>query len=316
MDAPALTDINGWWNGDPVHIADREQPVLLQFWTATSLNCLHDLPPMRQLWAAYRGTDLTVVGVHSPDFSFEADPDFVARAVDRHDIHYPVANDAENTTWKAYGDRYWPRKALIDGDGTIQYEVTGEGGYRGLEQHIRRLLHRTGADLPDPVYGEEADPSARSTPVQLFDTEMYAGAGRSGTLGNTHPYSPHARIDYVDDGQHELHTMYLNGEWRQEDEYVEFVGDPEGDAYVTFRFSGSTCYAVLGAAGESAAATVHVDGDPVPAQHRGQAVDQASRVVARTAGMYRLVHGDVQHIREMTLYPKESGFRLYKLTCE
>ena len=48
------------------------------------------------------------IGVHSPKFEHEADPDALAAAVERYDVHHPVLDDPELVTWKAYTARAWP----------------------------------------------------------------------------------------------------------------------------------------------------------------------------------------------------------------
>ena len=88
-----------------------------------------------------------MVGVHSPEFDFEKREDNVREALPRLKVTWPVAMDNDFQTWRAYNNRYWPHKFLIDARGIIRYHHIGEGAYRETELHIRNLLAETGADL-------------------------------------------------------------------------------------------------------------------------------------------------------------------------
>ena len=55
-------------------------------------------------------------------------------------LKYPIALDSDKSTWKAYGNQYWPRQAIVDADGIIRYEHVGEGGYSEMERKVAELL--------------------------------------------------------------------------------------------------------------------------------------------------------------------------------
>ena len=90
-----------------------------------------------------------ILGVHSPEFEFEKVLENVQEAVDEFGLHYPIVQDNDFGTWRAFRNRYWPAKYLIDKDGYIRYFHFGEGRYEETEQWIRALLEETGADLSD-----------------------------------------------------------------------------------------------------------------------------------------------------------------------
>ena len=99
--APELTG-RGWLNtgGATLRLADlRGRFVLLDFWTFCCVNCLHVLDELRPLQNKY-GDTLVTIGVHSPKFEHEADPDAVAAAVQRHEVAHPVLDDPELATWR------------------------------------------------------------------------------------------------------------------------------------------------------------------------------------------------------------------------
>ena len=94
-----------------------------------------------------------VVGVHAPEFEFEKDEDNVRAALPKLKVNWPVAMDNDFKTWRAYGNRYWPRKYLIDQNGIIRFDHIGEGAYQETELHIRNLLVETGADVSEITVG-------------------------------------------------------------------------------------------------------------------------------------------------------------------
>jgi thiol-disulfide isomerase/thioredoxin len=118
----------------------RGKVVLLDFWTFDCVNCIRTLPHIRQLHAKYGGAGFVLIGVHTPEFEYERDPENLANAVKRFRIEYPVAIDNENETWKLYGNQYWPRQTLVDAQGRVRWEHVGEGDYDKIEEEIRASL--------------------------------------------------------------------------------------------------------------------------------------------------------------------------------
>jgi hypothetical protein len=95
---------------------------------------------LREWHEKYAEDGLVIVGVHSPEFSYEKDIDNVKEALVRLDVPYPVAIDNDWKTWRAYSNRYWPAKYIIDKAGNIRYIHIGEGGYQKQEEIIQALL--------------------------------------------------------------------------------------------------------------------------------------------------------------------------------
>src|SRR4051794_21956094 len=139
--APALIPGGEWLNSKPLTIAGlRGKVVLVDFWTYSCINCLRTLPHLRAWYAAYRKDGLVIIGVHSPEFAFEHVASNVSAAIRRLRIDYPVVQDNDFATWKAYGNNYWPAEYLIDRSGQLRLYHTGEGDYDQMEHDIRDLL--------------------------------------------------------------------------------------------------------------------------------------------------------------------------------
>jgi thiol-disulfide isomerase/thioredoxin len=141
--APELVGVDPWFNtpdGEPLRLAAlRDRVVLLEFWTFACGNCQRTLPFLRRMQARYQ-TELTIVGVHTPEFAFERSFQNVERAVREHGLGYPVGLDNDFVAWNAYGNRYWPTMYLVDRAGRIRYTQIGEGNYDRTEGAIRALL--------------------------------------------------------------------------------------------------------------------------------------------------------------------------------
>lgn len=116
----------------------RGKIVILDFWTFCCMNCLHVLDELRPLEEEFSDV-LVTVGVHSPKFEHEADPDALAAAVDRYDITHPVLDDPNLETWQAYIARAWPTLVVIDPEGYIVAHLSGEGHVQGLISLVREL---------------------------------------------------------------------------------------------------------------------------------------------------------------------------------
>jgi thiol-disulfide isomerase/thioredoxin len=167
--APELRG-RGWLNtgGSPVSLADlRGRIVVLDFWTFCCVNCLHVLDELRPLEERYADS-LVLIGVHSPKFEHEADPDALAAAVERYAVHHPVLDDPELATWQAYTARAWPTLVVIDPEGYIVASMSGEGHAHGLSVLVEELIeeHRAKGTLRqgDSPY---AAPAPAVTPLRF-----------------------------------------------------------------------------------------------------------------------------------------------------
>ncbi|MFM1994581.1 MAG: hypothetical protein RLZZ610_98 [Actinomycetota bacterium] len=113
--------------------------LLLDFWTLCCVNCHHVLAELRPVEEKFKDV-LTVVGVHSPKFEYEKLPASVAAAIDRHEIHHPVLNDPNMTTWQSYGVRAWPTLVLVDPRGEIIATYSGEGHAHAIDALLEKLV--------------------------------------------------------------------------------------------------------------------------------------------------------------------------------
>jgi len=139
--APELTN-DTWLNVDaPLRLANlRGKVVIVEMWTFGCINCQHVIPSLKEWYSKYQDQGLVIIGNHFPEFSYERDLNNVKDAVARYGIEYPVAQDNDGVTWRAYENNYWPALYLIDKQGHIRYVHIGEGNYKETEQNIKALL--------------------------------------------------------------------------------------------------------------------------------------------------------------------------------
>ncbi|MCP3799287.1 NHL domain-containing thioredoxin family protein [Allokutzneria sp. A3M-2-11 16] len=139
--APELTG-RGWLNtgGADVRLADlRGKVVLLDFWTFCCINCLHVLDELRPIEEEFADV-LVTIGVHSPKFTHEADPEALRAAVERYEVHHAVLDDPELGTWQQYAVRAWPTLVLVDPEGYVVHVAAGEGHAEALRRVIREVI--------------------------------------------------------------------------------------------------------------------------------------------------------------------------------
>src|SRR4051794_10709925 len=138
---PRLDGATAWLNSEPLSPADLGgHVVLINFWTLTCINWLRQEPYVRAWAQAYRGDGLIVIGVHTPEFSFEHEIELIEKAANERAIDYPVAVDSDYEIWNAFTNQYWPALYFVDGEGIIRDEQFGEGRYEQSERVIQRLL--------------------------------------------------------------------------------------------------------------------------------------------------------------------------------
>ena len=143
--APEMTGIERWFNSEPLTLEQlRGKVVIVEFWTFDCINCRNTLPYVKELYSKYHDQGLEIVGVHTPELSFEYVPENVKNAIKDQKIMWPVAFDPKYRTWSAYNNRYWPAFYFVDAKGRIRYTHFGEGNYDYNEKVVQQLLSEAG----------------------------------------------------------------------------------------------------------------------------------------------------------------------------
>ncbi len=163
--APELIPGGMWFNTEQpekgLRLSDlKGKVVLVDFWTYTCINCIRTLPYIERWHKKYKDMGLVIIGVHTPEFEFEKNSDNVGRAVKDFKLTYPIVQDNNYATWRAYENHYWPAKYFIGRDGTLRGSHFGEGAYDETEKKIQDLLSenstKIAVSIQNPVYTIDA----------------------------------------------------------------------------------------------------------------------------------------------------------------
>jgi thiol-disulfide isomerase/thioredoxin len=274
---PSLARADAWLNSRPLSTQElRGKVVLVDFWTYTCINWRRTLPYLRAWDAKYRDHGLVIVGVHTPEFSFERQVDNVRRAAQEQGVDYPIALDGEYAIWKAFDNHYWPAVYLVDARGHIRHQQFGEGDYEQLERVIQKLL----ADAGRSGFARElVTPDARGAEVaadwnNLGSPETYVG-------------SQQAERKVSATSQLKLNQWALTGDWstRLESALLNKAG-----GRIRYRFHARDVHVVMAPTTRSAPIRfrVSVDGQPPRASH-GVDVDAEGNGTLDQPRMYQLI---------------------------
>ncbi|HET7834037.1 MAG TPA: cytochrome c biogenesis protein DipZ [Gallionella sp.] len=289
--APSLAGATLWLNSPPLDNAMlRGKVILIDFWTYSCINCLRSLPYIKAWDQKYRAQGLVVIGVHTPEFAFEQEPQNVERAVRELGVTYPVALDNRYTIWNAFNNRYWPAHYLIDAQGRLRYEQFGEGDYAETERTIQTLLAEAHPGMPAAgeklvqVTGTGVGASASADLSR--SPETYLGYARQQNLA-----SPEA-VPYDVAGQFStptglaLNQWGLSGTWLVSSESA-MLQSPHGA--ISFHFRGRDLHLVMGSrSNKPVRFKVTLDGAAPGADH-GLDIDAQGNGVLREQRLYQLI---------------------------
>ena len=211
-----------WLNSTPLSFRQlRGRVVLVDFWDYTCVNCIRTLPYVQAWHERYRAKGLTVIGVHTPEFTFAQYESNVERGVREFGLTYPIVIDTNREIWKAFANRYWPTKYLLDKDGYLRYGRFGEGGYAECEQAIQELLREIDPKIELPPLMEPVREEDHVGAVCFRPSgELYLG-NRRGRLGNEGGFKEDQIADYAYSGKLEENFVYATGRWASTAEYFE-----------------------------------------------------------------------------------------------
>ena len=293
---PSLRGATAWLNSEPlVTEALRGRVVLVDFWTLTCINWLRTEPYIRAWSQAYRDDGLVVIGVHTPEFSFEREVDRIKRAIAVRAIDYPVAVDSDYGVWTAFANHYWPALYFVDKEGVIRDHHFGEGRYEESERSLQELLGVQRELVPVEGVGVEAEADWE----HLFTPETYLGQDRSESYV--------ASIDRL-----RLNTWTLTGEWAigRENVTLERAGGS-----IAYRFSARDAHLVLSpGTHDPIPFRVLLDGQ-APGGSHGEDVDTDGNGVLGDGRLYQLVRqhdGAGERTVEITF--AEPGAQAYVFT--
>lgn len=279
-----------WLNSQPLTAsALRGKVVLIDFWTYTCVNWLRTLPYVRAWAEKYREQGLVVIGVHTPEFSFEKNLNNVRWAVKDMRVGYPVAIDSDYVIWRAFNNNYWPALYFIDSQGRIRHQHFGEGAYDQSEMVIKRLLMEAGASgINDGLVAVDprglevaADWSTLRSPEDYVGYQRSQGFASPGdaTLDKPRTYERPARL--------RLNGWALVGDWTVTKEPARLN---KANGSIVYRFHARDLNLVMGPAAQGAPVKfrVTIDGQ-APGAARGVDIDEQGYGTVSEQRTYQLI---------------------------
>ena len=250
--APELIQGGQWFNSEPLTLAElKGKVVIIDFWTYSCINCQRTLPYLNKWYQTYKDRGLVIIGVHSPEFEFEKDPENVAKAISDFGVKHPVMQDNNFETWRAYKNRYWPAKYFIDREGYVRYTHFGEGSYDESEKVIQELLEEGGSeDISTPVSNPDYQNYAQ-TP------ETYLGYGRIAGFASSEKIVKDQISAYTAPAKIPSNGVAYDGDWLVTEEYA----NPQQGSKLYLNFEAKEVYLVMSSAnGYASRVKVFVDG--------------------------------------------------------
>jgi len=302
---------SGFVNTEPITIGELvgEKIILVDFMTYSCINCQRTFPYLNAWYEKYKDQGLEIIGIHTPEFSFEKDIGNVREAMKRFGIMHPVVLDNDYATWRAYGNRFWPRKYLIDIHGNIVYDHIGEGKYEETEMKIIDLLKERAKVLG--VEGELSKNGLASSNISedkssAKSPEIYFGSERNSALANG-VSGRSGKQNFELPADFSLNKLYFDGVWNVEPEYAESVSNSK----IIFRYNAKEVFVVAKAENSSEIA-VWEDGKIVSG-NAGEDVDSRGKVLIQESGLYKIIKNQEvgEHLLEIRLDP---GIEVYTFT--
>jgi hypothetical protein len=286
----------------------RRRVVLGFFFHLADLHSLRALEAVKVWHKRYELHGLTVIGIHTPEYSFQKDPLAVKRDLRRLGVDFPVVLDNSKQLWEGYGNSGWPASYIMDTRGHIAAERLGEGGYAALESELRAQLRE--ANQRPPEERELKDPST-------FDCggltpEVSAGARKGRVIDLEGKVQSGTQVL----GQARDGEISASGVWDVEPDNIRLAqsnADQSGFARVVY--TGTQAFAVLAPAPGGSRFWIKQDelwlnrSNAAP----GVAFDEEGRSYVKVPypGLFELAANPTGQYRQLTVIPDKKGAAVY-----
>jgi thiol-disulfide isomerase/thioredoxin len=285
----AFRRATGWLNSPPLSASTLlGKVVLVQFGTYTCINWLRTLPYVRA-WNEKYGSELALIGVHTPEFAFEKNLENVRRALQQMKIDFPIAVDNDYAIWRAFNNRYWPALYFIDARGRLRHHHFGEGEYERSETTIKQLLAEAGARSNG---GALVSVSATGFELpadweNLRSPEVYLGYDRAENFSSPGGAITNRPRVYAVPTRLALNRWALGGEWTMAN-HAAILN--KGSGRIVSRFHARDVHLVMGPLRHDSQVRfrVSLDGQP-PGSARGLDVNESNGGIVREQRLYQLI---------------------------
>ena len=287
---PKLEGAIGWLNSVPLKTKElRGKVVLINFWTYTCINSIRPLPYLRYWVAKYKDAGLVVIGVHTPEFSFEHERMNVENATRTLNITFPVTIDSNYRIWRSFHNEAWPAQYLVDAKGRIRYHHFGEGNYGEIERMIQQLLKENGATglASDTTSVSGVGIEAAPDWADVHSPETYVGYRQAQNFASPEKVHKDSSQVFSAPAKLSLNHWGLSGLWNVSAETAVLQAVP---GKVVFRFHSRDLHLVLAPAedGKPVHFVVRLDGAAPGENHGFDTVPDGTGEV-RAPRLYQLI---------------------------
>ena len=312
--APNLVGIAHYLNTSSEELTKKMEGkvILYDIWTYSCINCIRTLPFITSWDEKYSDHGLLIVGIHSPEFEFEKDPQNVKIAIEKYGITYPIVMDNDMKTWKAFENNYWPRKYIADHEGKIRYDHIGEGSYQETEKIIQQLLDERSEAMGFENISKNKLVSIEEFEHTLFRTpELYFGykfAQNRNQLGSEEGFQPGRIVTYVEPIKTELNKFYPIGNWKNHEDSMELT---ESKGSIKVLFDAKEVNIVTE---NNAQLEIFLDGIPLTKEFAGSDIYSKNKINVSNPGMYNIISSDTSISRIMEIKVEGKGFQVFTFT--
>lgn len=264
----------------------------------------------------YSDDGLVIIGVHAPEFAFEKKVQNVQNAVNEFELEYPVVLDNDFQTWRAYRNRYWPAKYIIDRQGKVRYTHFGEGAYEETEEVIRYLLgEKEGAEVDfSAVESSKAGVQTGETYLGI-DRHVVSGSRKDDLLNRQAVFvSPEevseTAVAYSRPALTEGNQWWLEGDWTFDEEKVVSQSDT---ASIGLTYTASEANLVMGFQEEPVNVEIWLDGEQISPENAGRMLEDGQLTIDDFK-LYYLSDHDQAESHELELRFDGPGVELYAWT--
>jgi thiol-disulfide isomerase/thioredoxin len=286
---PGFDGAIGWLNSPPLTPEElRGSVVLVDFWTYTCINWLRTESYIRAWSEKYADDGLVVIGVHTPEFPFEAEADNVVEAARQMRVEYPIALDPNYAVWEAFANRYWPAAYFADTEGLIRHHQFGEGGYEECERMLQDLLRESGREgVNDELVSDSGEGvEAQADWETLASPETYVGYQQGRNFASPGGVTIDEPRTYSVPDPLPLNSWALEGDWTVE-RRASVLSESGGS--IAYRFHARDAHVVLRSReGPAVPFRVLLDGAP-PGDSHGLDIDEEGNGTLVQPRLYQLV---------------------------
>ena len=233
-------------------------------------------------------------------------------SIEKHGINYPVVMDNDMETWKAFENRYWPRKYIADHEGYIRYDHIGEGGYQETEKIIQQLIKERSDALGIQMASASSLVDIEEFEHTLFRTpELYFGyyfAQNRNQLGSEEGFQPEKIVTYQEPDKIELHKFYPTGTWKNYEDSMELISET---GEIKLLYNAKEVNIVTA---NNAELEIYLDGEPLPSQYAGYDITSGNTLSVSEPGLYNIITSKDSASHTMEIKVKGQGFQIFTFT--